>query len=31
MNKLLSHVRRCVEDDDMIQSGDREAVAVSGG
>ena len=31
MNKVLSHVRRCVEDYDMIQSGDRVAVGVSGG
>lgn len=31
MNKLLSHVRRCVEDYDMIQAGDRIAVGVSGG
>lgn len=31
MNKVLSHVRRCVEDYDMIQAGDRVAVGVSGG
>ncbi|MCD8212286.1 MAG: tRNA 2-thiocytidine(32) synthetase TtcA [Oscillospiraceae bacterium] len=31
MNKILSHVRRCVEDYDMIQPGDRLAVGVSGG
>lgn len=29
--KLLSYVRRCVEDYDMIQPGDRIAVGVSGG
>jgi len=26
MNKILSYVRRCVEDYDMIQAGDRVAV-----
>jgi len=31
MNKILSYVRRCVEDYDMIQPGDRVAVGVSGG
>ena len=31
MNKILSLTRRCVEDYDMIQSGDRVAVGVSGG
>lgn len=31
MNKILSHVRRCVEDYDMIAAGDRVAVGVSGG
>ena len=31
MNKILSYVRRCVEDYDMIQVGDRVAVGVSGG
>ena len=31
MNKVLSHVRRCVEDYNMIQPGDRIAVGVSGG
>ena len=31
MNKILSHTRRCVEDYDMIQAGDRIAVGVSGG
>ncbi len=31
MNHVLSHVRRCVEDYDMIQAGDRIAVGVSGG
>lgn len=31
MNKVLSHVRRCVEDYDMIKPGDRIAVGVSGG
>lgn len=31
MNKILSHIRRCVEDYDMIQAGDRIAVGVSGG
>lgn len=31
MNKILSLTRRCVEDYDMIQSGDRIAVGVSGG
>ncbi|MEI3260767.1 MAG: ATP-binding protein [Flavonifractor plautii] len=29
--KLLSYVRRCVEDYDMIKPGDRVAVGVSGG
>ena len=29
MNKILSYVRRCVEDYDMIQAGDRVAVGVS--
>ena len=31
MQKLLSYVRRCVEDYDMISAGDRIAVGVSGG
>ena len=31
MNKILSYARRCVEDYDMIQPGDRVAVGVSGG
>ncbi len=31
MQKILSLVRRCVEDYDMIQPGDRIAVGVSGG
>ena len=31
MNKILSLVRRCVEDYEMIQPGDRIAVGVSGG
>lgn len=31
MQKLMGLVRRCVEDYDMIQSGDRIAVGVSGG
>lgn len=31
MNKILSLVRRCVEDYDMIQPGDRIGVGVSGG
>lgn len=31
MNKILSLVRRCVEDYDMIKPGDRVAVGVSGG
>ena len=31
MNKILSYVRRCVEDYDMIQAGERVAVGVSGG
>ena len=31
MNKILSHVRRCVEDYDMISQGDRVAVGVAGG
>lgn len=31
MQKILSYVRRCVEDYDMIQAGDRIAVGVSGG
>lgn len=31
MKQILSHVRRCVEDYDMIQPGDRIAVGVSGG
>ena len=31
MNKILSLVRRCVEDYDMISPGDRIAVGVSGG
>ena len=31
MRKILSQVRRCVEDYDMIQPGDRIAVGVSGG
>ena len=31
MNKILSYVRRCVEDYDMIQPDDRVAVGVSGG
>ena len=31
MNKILSLTRRCIEDYDMIQAGDRVAVGVSGG
>ena len=31
MNAILSRVRRCIEDYDMIQPGDRVAVGVSGG
>lgn len=31
MNQILSHARRCIEDYDMIQAGDRIAVGVSGG
>ena len=31
MNQILSHMRRCIEDYDMIQAGDRIAVGVSGG
>ena len=31
MQKILSLLRRCVEDYDMIQTGDRVAVGVSGG
>ncbi len=31
MKHLLSHVRRCVEDYDMIQTGDRITVGISGG
>ena len=31
MEKILSLMRRCVEDYDMIQAGDRVAVGVSGG
>ena len=31
MQKILSHVRRCVEDFDMIAAGDSIAVGVSGG
>lgn len=31
MNKILSLTRRCVEDYDMIQAGDRVAVGMSGG
>ena len=31
MNKIVSLVRRCVADYDMIQPGDRVAVGVSGG
>ena len=31
MQKVLSYVRRCVEDYDMIHAGDRIAVGVSGG
>lgn len=31
MKKILSLLRRCVEDYDMIQAGDRVAVGVSGG
>ena len=31
MNRILSLVRRCVEDYDMIQPNDRIAVGVSGG
>ena len=30
MNKILSLVRRCVEDYEMIAPGDRVAVGVSG-
>ncbi len=31
MKKILSHLRRCVEDYDMIQDGERVAVGLSGG
>ena len=31
MQKLMGLVRRCAEDYDMIQSGDKIAVGVSGG
>lgn len=31
MNAILSHVRRCIEDYEMIQPGDKIAVGVSGG
>lgn len=31
MQKILSYLRRCVEDYNMIQAGDRVAVGVSGG
>ncbi len=31
MNHILIHIRRCVEDYDMIAAGDRIAVGVSGG
>ena len=31
MQKLMGLVRRCVDDYDMIKSGDRIAVGVSGG
>ena len=31
MNQILSRTRRCIEDYDMIQAGDRIAVGVSGG
>ena len=31
MDKILSYARRCIEDYDMIQAGDRVAVGVSGG
>ncbi len=31
MNRLTSYVRRCVDDYEMIESGDRIAVGVSGG
>ena len=31
MKKILRLTRRCVEDYDMIQAGDRVAVGVSGG
>ena len=31
LNRILSYTRRCVEDYDMIQAGDRIAVGVSGG
>ena len=31
MNRILSLVRRCVEDYEMIAPGDRIAVGVSGG
>jgi tRNA 2-thiocytidine biosynthesis protein TtcA len=31
MQQILSRVRRCIEDYDMIQAGDRIAVGVSGG
>ena len=31
LNRILSYTRRCVEDYDMIQEGDRIAVGVSGG
>ena len=31
MQAILSHVRRCIEDYEMIAPGDRIAVGVSGG
>ena len=31
LNRILSYTRRCVEDYDMIQEGDRIAVGISGG
>ena len=31
MQKMLSHLRRCVDEYRMIQAGDRIAIGVSGG
>ena len=31
MQKMMGLVRKCIEDYDMIQPGDRVAVGVSGG